>query len=441
MQVNEPGCIRVTIRFWPVGRQKGSGSADDVAGRMDKKKGEGQRVAAAMDEVLIVFNVGSSTLKVQATRLAAPEHPLFRVGIELATGITQGREGLPASFPVFTPSHTLEDMAMLVVSHVMESGMRVAGVLHRVVHGGRRHREPQWVNDALLQELQRLEMLCPLHQAPALELVHHLRTLWPALPQMTVFDTAFHRGQPALATTYALPAALRLQGIAAYGFHGISCQHVRRQLRAQHPALANARVLVAHLGQGASLSAVHHGESVACSMGFSTLDGLPMGTRCGELDAGVLLYLMEMGWSKSRLTDLLYHQSGLLGLSGSSADMRQLLAGKTEAERFAVDYFCYRAARMAASLTCAMEGLDVLVFTGGIGEHQPAIREKICERLRWMGVDIDSSTNQIGHGMVSQATSVCRILVVKADEEGEMVQQCRPHFLKGMDLRAGPAAR
>lgn len=393
-----------------------------------------------MEEVLIVFNVGSSTLKVQAARLADPAHPLFRLGIELATGITQVREGLPASFPVFTPAHTLEDMAMLVVSHAMESGLQVAGVLHRVVHGGRRHREAQWVSDELLQELQRLEMLCPLHQAPALELIHHLRSLWPALPQMAVFDTAFHRRQPALATTYALPAALRLQGIAAYGFHGISCQHVLRQLRTQHAGLADARVLVAHLGQGASLSAVHHGESVACSMGFSTLDGLPMGTRCGELDAGVLLYLMEMGWSKSRLTDLLYHQSGLLGLSGSSADMRQLLAGKTETERFAVDYFCYRAARLAASLACAMEGLDVLVFTGGIGEHQPAIRDKICQRLRWMGVAIDSDANLVGHGMVSLAASRCRILVVKSDEEGEMVQQCRPRFLSGSGLQAGPAA-
>ena len=203
-----------------------------------------------------------------------------------------------------------------------------------------------------------------------------------------------------------------------------------RVLGERHAEYADGRVLVAHLGQAASITAVHHGSSVACSMGFSTLEGLPMGTRCGELDAGVLLYLMEKGWSKSRLTDLLYYQSGLLGLSGLSADMRELLASKAEAARFAVDYFCYRAARTAASLACAMEGVETLVFTGGIGEHQPLIREKICQRLRWMGVDIDSVANRNDQEVISTPASSCRIIAVPADEEGEMSLQYRNLLLK-----------
>ncbi len=197
-----------------------------------------------------------------------------------------------------------------------------------------------------------------------------------------------------------------------------------RELQATQPLLAGGRVLIAHLGQGASMTAVHQGKSVATSMGFSTLDGLPMGTRAGQLDPGILLYLLDQGWNKSRLTDLLYHQSGLLGLSGLSADMRELLASPGEAARFAVDYFCYRAARMAASLACAMEGLDVLVFTGGVGEHQPLLRERICQRLGWMGVELDREANLAGEGMLSRPGSRCRILMLACDEEVEISLQC-----------------
>lgn len=383
-----------------------------------------------MDDILLAFNVGSSTLKVAAYSLRAPAPPLFRFTIELATRATYGSGQIPEALRAFTLEHSLEEMATFVVSHAGGKGQRVAAMVHRIVHGGRHHREPQWISDDLLRELEKLELMSPLHQPPALEVVRYLRQLWPKLPQMAVFDTAFHRQQPALATTYALPAALRRQGIVSYGFHGISCQHLMRVLGERHAEYADGRVLVAHLGQAASITAVHHGSSVACSMGFSTLEGLPMGTRCGELDAGVLLYLMEKGWSKSRLTDLLYYQSGLLGLSGLSADMRELLASKAEAARFAVDYFCYRAARTAASLACAMEGVETLVFTGGIGEHQPLIREKICQRLRWMGVDIDSVANRNDQEVISTPASSCRIIVVPADEEGEMSLQYRNLLLK-----------
>lgn len=376
-----------------------------------------------MKDILLTFNKGSSSLKVAAYALCTPSLPLFRLSLELATGRTHTQGRVPEFLHGFEPHQDITDIVTLIACHAASPDQRLAAVAHRVVHGGS-YREPQWLDEALINELEELEVLCPLHQPPALEIICHLRELWPELPQVAVFDTAFHRDQPALATSYALPAPLREQGISAYGFHGISCQHVMRMLQDEHPPLAEGRVLIAHLGHGASMTAVQGGRSIASSMGFSTLDGLPMGTRCGDLDPGVLLYLLERGWNKSRLIDLLYHQSGLLGLSGHSSDMRELLASKNEAARFAVDYFCYRAARTAASLATAMEGLETLVFTGGIGEHQPRIRERICQRLAWLGVEIDSEANLAGRHEMSRPGSRCRILVVPADEETEISRQC-----------------
>ena len=374
-------------------------------------------------ELLLAFNMGSTTLKVAAFEAARPGLPLFRLTVELASGQTWGSGAVPPLLQAFEPHMDVTDIVTLLVSHAAAPGQVVSVLAHRIVHGGR-YAGPQWLTDEVLQDLEDLEPLCPLHQPPALEIIWHLRALWPELPQAGLFDTSFHLHQPALASTYALPAPLRAQGVVAHGFHGLSCQHVMRQLQSTQPLLAGGRVLVAHLGQGASMTAVHHGKSVATSMGFSTLDGLPMGTRAGQLDPGVLLYLLDQGWNKSRLTDLLYHQSGLLGLSGLSADMRELLASHSDAARFTVDYFCYRASRMAASLACAMEGLDVLVFTGGVGEHQPLLREKICQRLGWMGVELDHEANLVGHGMLSTPGSRCRILMLACDEEVEISLQC-----------------
>lgn len=373
--------------------------------------------------LLLAFNMGSSTLRVAAFELGGAPAPLFRLAVELASGHASGSGAVPVELARFEPHMDVTDVVTLVVSHAATSGQRVVMLAHRIVHGGR-FAGPQWLTDEVLQELEDLEPLCPLHQPPALEIVWHLRALWPDLPQAGLFDTSFHLDQPALASTCALPAPLRAQGVVAHGFHGLSCQSVLRALQAEQPLLASSRVLVAHLGQSASMSAIHHGRSVATSMGFSTLDGLPMGTRAGALDPGIILYLLDQGWNKSRLTDLLYHQSGLLGLSGLSADMRELMASNTDAARFAVDYFCYRAARMAASLACAMEGLDTLVFTGGVGEHQPLVREKICQRLAWMGVELDRDANREGIGLLGRQGSRCRILVLPCDEELEIVRQC-----------------
>jgi acetate kinase len=382
------------------------------------------RLTPSPVSLLLAFNMGSSSLKVAAFELGGAPAPVFRLAVDLASGHVAGSGAVPAELAAgFEPHLDVTDVVTLVVSHAAAPGQQVAMLAHRIVHGGR-FPGPQWLTDEVLQELEDLEPLCPLHQPPALEIIWHLRALWPDLPQAGLFDTSFHLSQPALASTYALPAPLRAQGVVAHGFHGLSCQHVLRVLQAEQPLLAASRVLVAHLGQAASMSAIHHGRSVATSMGFSTLDGLPMGTRAGTLDPGIILYLLDQGWNKSRLTDLLYHQSGLLGLSGLSADMRELMASGGDAARFAVDYFCYRAARMAASLACAMEGLDTLVFTGGVGEHQPLVREKICQRLGWMGVELDAEANREGVGLLGRPGSRCRILVLPCDEEVEIARQC-----------------
>lgn len=375
-----------------------------------------------MDELLLMLNVGSSSLKAAVCRRQAPAQALFRYHMELATGLCRHSGELPPALHGAAVPGGVEEVAAQLVSRAALPGQRLGAVVHRVVHGGGRH-QAQIVTPDLLQALESLESLCPLHQPPALELVRHVQQLWPALPQIAVFDTAFHQSQPVMARTRALPAALREQAMMAGGFHGISCQHVLRQLQERAPALASARLLVVHLGQSASISAIHKGASVACSMGFSPLDGLPMATGCGELEPGVLLWLLEQGWSKSRLRDLLCHQSGLLGLSGESADMRVLLDSTSAEAAFAVDYFCYRAARMAASLACALQGVDAIVFTGGIGEHQPRIREKICRQLAWMGVVLDSAANQAGREVISSRASRCRLRVLATDEEQEMCWQ------------------
>jgi acetate kinase len=378
-----------------------------------------------MKEILLAFNKGSATLKVAAYALGELGAPRFQLTLDMASRQVDARGQVPEELQAFDPDQDITDIVALIACHAAGPDGHLVAMAHRIVHGGHRQ-APEWITDALVNDLEDLEVMCPLQQPPALEVLCHLRELWPEIPHLAVFDTAFHRQQPALATTYALPASVRMQGVTAQGYHGISCQHVLRQLRARHPLLVAGRVLVAHLGHSSTMTAVHNGRSVATSMGFSTLDGLPMGTRSGQLDPGVLLYLLEQGWNKSRLTDLLYHQSGLLGLSGTSACLRDLLASDCDSARFAVDYFCYRAARMAASLACAMEGLETIVFTGGIGENLPEIRSNLCRRLAWLGVALDDEANAGGNEVLDRPESRCRLLVVPADEAGEMSLQCEP---------------
>ncbi|MCM2341923.1 acetate/propionate family kinase [Rhodoferax sp.] len=265
-------------------------------------------------------------------------------------------------------------------------------VVHRVVHGGAQYRASVLVTDSVLADLTQLISLAPLHQPANLEGIRAFAQAFAGLPQVACFDTAFHATLPEVDYRYALPEVLYQQGLRRYGFHGLSYQYVMGVLQ-QSSSRGNDRVLMAHLGNGASLCAARAGRSCATSMGFSALDGLMMGTRPGSLDSGVLLYLMEQGWDHDRLQKLLYKQSGLLGVSGVSADMRRLRADTSPGARLAVDMFTYRVARESGALVACLQGLDVLAFSGGIGEHDVALRTELGQRMAWLGVQIDPVRN------------------------------------------------
>lgn len=290
---------------------------------------------------------------------------------------------------------------------------------HRIVHGGQSFAQPVRLNQQTLRALAALRHLAPLHQDAGLAGVEAVSQAWPGLPQVACFDTAFHLDQPAVAHTYALPATLRQRGLRRYGFHGLSCEHCVQQLATARPDLAGGRLVVAHLGSGTSLTAIRNRRSVATTMGFSTLEGPPMSTRSGSLDPGILLHLLREGMSLATLEDLLYHKSGLRGLSGGSGDMAALLDREaTDADAaFAIACYVYRIQREVGSLVAALGGLDVLVFTGGIGENGAAIRERIVDGLRWLGIALDASANDVGAAVITQPSSAVLGTVITADEE------------------------
>jgi len=292
-------------------------------------------------------------------------------------------------------------------------------VAHRVVHGGASYRASVVVTDAVLARLTALNSLAPLHQPHNLEGIRAFREAFAGLPQIACFDTAFHATLPEHEYRFALPQALADQGLRRYGFHGLSYQYVMGALQ-QHSTRAQDRVVMAHLGNGASLCAAHHAQSQATTMGFSALDGLMMGTRTGALDAGVLLYLLEQGWDHDRLQKLLYRQSGLLGVSGISADMRQLRADSRASARLAIELFTYRVVRECGALTACLQGLDVLAFSGGIGEHDVTLRAQVGQRLQWLGVRLDAQRNALATGDTVMAIhapdSSVEVWVVPTDE-------------------------
>ena len=268
----------------------------------------------------------------------------------------------------------------------------LCAVAHRVVHGGEAFTQSVRVTADVLAQLARYNSLAPLHQPHNLAGIAAFARAFPGLPQIACFDTAYHASVPALHNSFALPASLRQQGVRRYGFHGLSYQFIMGELQ-QRSARANARVLMAHLGNGASLCAAHKGHSIATTMGFSALDGLMMGTRSGNLDPGVLLYLMEQGWDHARIEQLLYKQSGLLGVSGISADMRTLRQDDSDAARFAIELFTHLIVREAGAMIACLQGLDVIAFSGGIGEHDAALRQQVCAQLAWLGVQVDPARN------------------------------------------------
>jgi acetate kinase len=306
--------------------------------------------------------------------------------------------------------------------------INIAAAGHRVVHGGEQYAHPQLINESVMQALTALEPLAPLHQPHNLAAIRALQKLQPGLPQVACFDTAFHHTQAAVARNFPLPRALTDAGIKRYGFHGLSYEYIASVLPTHLGARADGRVVVAHLGNGASMCAMHQRKSVATSMGFTALDGLMMGTRSGNIDPGVLLYLLqEKSYSTEKLTDLLYRESGLLGVSGISADMRTLRASDDPRAKEAIDLFVYRIRRELGSLAAALGGLDGLVFTGGIGEHDANIRQRVGNDAAWLGIRIDAQANQAADGSeakkISAPVSAVEVWAIPTNEESMIAQQ------------------
>ncbi len=318
-------------------------------------------------------------------------------------------------------SHTSHDELLVhllewIEAHIGADRLTAAG--HRVTHGGVAGVAPRLVDPQVLKDLRSLIPLAPLHQPHNLAAIDALAARFPGLPQVACFDTAFHSTNPRISRIYGLPAALTEEGLWRFGFHGLSYEYIAGALPTFEPKARDGRVIVAHLGNGASLCALVGGKSVATTMGFTALDGVPMGTRCGVLDPGVLLYLLqEKGMSAAEVETLLYRQSGLLGVSGISSDMRRLLDSREPGAREAIDLFVYRAAREIGSLAAAAGGLDALVFTAGIGEHAPQIRSRICEESAWLGIALDAAANQTGGPRISAAQSAVSVWVIPTNEE------------------------
>ena len=295
---------------------------------------------------------------------------------------------------------------------------RLAAVGHRVVHGGSAYAAPVRLTAEIVENLEQFIPLAPLHQPHNLKPIRLLLDNQPQLPQVACFDTAFHRNQPEVAQAFALPPAITDRGVLRYGFHGLSYEYIASVLPEVDPRAAAGRSVVLHLGNGASMCAIHAGRSVASTMGFTAVDGLPMGTRSGNLDPGVVLYLMdELKMDARAIEKLLYQQSGLLGVSGVSSDMRTLLTSDEPRAKFAVELFVYRIGRELGSLAAALGGLDALVFTAGIGEHAAAIRERVCRAAAWLGVELDLAANAAGGPRLSMAGSRVAAWVIPTNEE------------------------
>ncbi|HID68508.1 MAG TPA: acetate/propionate family kinase, partial [Roseibacterium sp.] len=300
----------------------------------------------------------------------------------------------------------------------LPSQYHVIAVGHRVVHGGMYFSQPRLVDTSILTRLRALIPLAPLHQPQALRAIDHLLSLRPRLAQTVCFDTAFHASMPMTEQLFALPRELAAQGIRRYGFHGLSYEYIASVLPDHLGERAEGRVVVAHLGHGVSLCAMHQRKSVATTMSFTPLDGLPMASRCGAIDAAVVLYLLrERGMTVDEVSDLLHHQSGLLGLSGISGDMRTLLASNSQHAAEAIALFIQRVHRELGSLAAALGGLDALVFTGGIGEHAAPVRAAICNAAAWLGIVLDENANCVHAGRISTDDSRVSVWVIPTDEE------------------------
>jgi acetate kinase len=391
-------------------------------------------VAILMANALLVLNAGSSSLKFSVFPDQEELEPLLRGAIDgLSTQprfvardarSTVAQKEWPAGTRL-SHQRAIEFLFSWGRSGVL-GGHRIGAVGHRVVHGGTHLTAPCVIDAAILAELETLVPLAPLHQPHNIAAIKAVAQMAPALPQVACFDTAFHHTQPATAQAFALPRRFADEGVRRYGFHGLSYEYVASALASLDPRGAEGRTIVAHLGNGASLCAMRSRRSIATTMGFTALDGLVMGTRCGAIDPGVLLYLIDRhGLGARDLQSLLYERSGLLGLSDISSDMRALLASSDPRAGEAIDVFVYRIQREIGSLAAALGGLDTLVFTGGIGEHAAAIRDRICRDASWLGVDLDAGMNAKGAECISRGGSSVTVWVIPTNEERMIARHTR----------------
>ena len=380
-----------------------------------------------MSRIVLTFNAGSSSLKFAA--FGADNGVLNH----LAAGQVEGIGAIPKGSVKRATGETTEfafDPGAGKLGHVSAMSVILAwltnigyapgivAVGHRVVHGGPDLVEPMLIDDAALAKLRKLIPLAPLHQPHNLAGIEAAIRAFPGKPQVACFDTAFHRSHPFVSDTFALPRSYYDEGVRRYGFHGLSYEYIMRTLKKMAPQIAREDVIVAHLGNGASMCAIKNGRSIASTMGFTALDGLPMGTRCGQLDPGVLLYLMaEKKMDAQQISDLLYKESGLKGMSGLSQDMRELEASDSQSARDAIDYFVARIRRELAGLAATVDGVEGVVFTGGIGEHSWRIRKAVLTGMEWMGIMIDDEANRASAQIISAKASPTAVFVIPTDEE------------------------
>jgi acetate kinase len=380
-----------------------------------------------MDEFGLVLNAGSSSLKFSVYRRHEAEGWALEArgqieGIGTAPRMA-AKDGAGKALAVVAPGVDLRD-AGKAIAHLADwlkqqyGGARVVAVGHRVVHGGPRFTGPVRVTPEVMQELLRLVPLAPLHQPHNLAAIEAVAERIPDVPQVACFDTSFHRGHSPVAELVPLPRDIVKHGVQRYGFHGLSYEYIASILPSVAPSIARGRVIVAHLGSGASLCAMQDLKSVDSTLGFTALDGLCMGTRPGALDPGIVLYLFQsLGLDAKRVEEMLYKESGLRGISGISNDMRDLLASHAPEAALAVDYFVFRAAKEIGALAAVLGGVDGLVFTAGIGENSAAIRKRLCEASAWLGVGLDAAANEGNAPLISKPGSRVEVRVVPTNEE------------------------
>jgi acetate kinase len=380
-----------------------------------------------MDDAILTVNAGSSSIKFSlfvesdeklSLHLSGQVEGLYTAPYFLARdadGAIMGEERW-AEGTRLGHDGGIEHLAAFLRSQAQK--YRLAAIGHRVVHGGVHFAQPVKVDAEIVARLEKLVPLAPLHQAHNLAPIRAMLERRPDLLQVACFDTAFHRTQPAVAEAFALPPEITERGVRRYGFHGLSYEYIASVMPRYDGQAAAGRVVVAHLGSGASMCAIKGGRSVACTLGFTPLDGLPMGTRCGALDPGVVLYLMdELKMDARGIEKLLYQRSGLLGVSGIASDMRSLIQSNDPRAAAAIDLFVYRSGRELGSLAAALQGLDALVFTAGIGEHSALVRERICHGAAWLGVELDERANEAGGPRLSTSGSRVSVWVIPTNEE------------------------